>query len=81
VADKRAESRREFLKQAGTVAWAAPLILTMAAPSAHAQTSCIPEGSPCGNVVGGVCVPAHTLQNCCGTCEPAGPNFCFCVGP
>lgn len=78
----RNRTRRDFLRQAGTVAWATPLILTMAAPSAHAQTSCIPAGSACGNNVPGVgCVPAHTLAPCCGACVPSTVNddFCFCV--
>lgn len=77
-------SRRDFLRRAGTIAWATPLILTMAAPSASAQVSCIPEGSACGNNVPGVgCVPAHTLAPCCGTCVPSTINddFCFCAGP
>jgi hypothetical protein len=73
-------SRRDFLRQAGTVAWAAPLILTMAAPSAHAQTSCIPAGSPCGNDVNGICIPSQTFQSCCGECVPSQNGIgCFCV--
>lgn len=77
-----AETRREFLKQAATVAWATPLILTMAAPSASAQVSCIPAGSPCGNDVEGICIPSQTLQPCCGQCVPSQNGIgCFCVGP
>lgn len=73
------EGRRRFLKQAATVAWATPMILTMMAPSAAAQTSCIPAGSACGNDVNGVCVPSHTLQPCCGVCVPSTEGIgCFC---
>ena len=81
MAEKRAESRREFLKQAGTVAWATPFILTMAAPSAHAQVSCAPTGSPCGtyNSQLDVCVPTNAVI-CCGECAYPGSGIgCFCV--
>lgn len=80
MGEERVESRRDFLRQAATVAWATPLILTMAAPSASAQGSCIPAGSPCGNDVDGICIPSHTLQPCCGVCVPSENGFgCFCV--
>lgn len=76
------ESRRKFLKQAGTVAWAAPFILTMASTNAHAQqVSCAPAGSPCGTYVEelGVCAPTNAVV-CCGDCTYPGSGIgCFCV--
>lgn len=76
---ERVESRRDFLRQAGTIAWATPFIVTMAAGPARAQAvSCAPAGSGCGSNVGGTCVPTSPLVMCCGDCLPSGPNFCFC---
>ena len=80
--DEHAKSRRDFLRQAATVAWATPFILTMAAPSAHAQpVSCAPAGSPCGTYVEelDVCAPTNAVI-CCGECTYPGSGFgCFCV--
>lgn len=77
-------SRRDFLRQAGTVAWATPFILTMAAPSAHAQVSCASAGTGCGawHDTTGVCLPLAPPVVCCGTCEHVLPDdtFCTCVG-
>ena len=79
------ESRREFLKQAGTVAWATPFILTMMSPSALAQASCGPAGTNCGawNSVLETCLPlAQAPVVCCGSCERISETdqFCACVG-
>ena len=81
------QSRRDFLRKAGTVAWATPLILTMAAPSAHAQTSCKPAGLGCGTWSPqlSACIPVSGGPGvaCCGTCEREAPDsqYCVCVGP
>ena len=37
MSDESATSRRRFLKHAAAAAWASPLILTLATPSASAQ--------------------------------------------
>ncbi len=83
MSDEQNQSRRDFLRQAGTVAWATPFILTMASSTAHAQ-SCAPAGTPCGawNSTLELCLPlAQAPVVCCGTCEftPADPQFCLCV--
>lgn len=81
----QARSRRDFLRQAGTVAWATPFILTMAAPSAHAQASCLPAGVGCGNWNSAlqICLPLSPPRVCCdgGTCEHLNEDdtFCTCV--
>jgi hypothetical protein len=77
-------SRRDFLRQAGTVAWATPFILTMAAPSAHAQVSCAPAGTQCGTWSSplDMCVPVGNALVCCGDCQRAAPpqeQFCLCA--
>lgn len=87
MSDPHDASRRDFLRQAGTVAWATPLILTMAANPARAQVSCSPAGTACGTW-------SETLQTClpladdnppavicCGDCvQGSGPqsSFCYC---
>lgn len=80
----QARSRRDFLKQAGTVAWATPFILTMAAPSAHAQVSCAPAGTGCGAWSSELdqCLPLAPPVICCGDCVHVNPDdtFCNCVG-
>lgn len=77
------QTRRDFLKKAGTIAWATPLILTMTAPSAHAQVSCAPAGTGCGAWSSslGVCLPLAQAVVCCGTCEHLNEDdtFCSCV--
>ena len=81
MAQHRDESRREFLKQAGTVAWAPPFILTMMSSTAHAQVSCAPAGSPCGTYVEELdtCAPTNAVI-CCGDCTYPGSGIgCFCV--
>lgn len=49
---EQGESRRRFLRQAGTVAWATPFIVTMMSRTALAQDA------PCGivDIDEGVCV-------------------------
>lgn len=63
--NEEGQARRRFLKQAGTVAWASPFILTMMSRTAHAQavvcgtqdlsSLCELTGTPCGSTQ--VCVP------------------------
>jgi hypothetical protein len=79
------QARRRFLKQAGTVAWASPFIVTMMSRAAHAQAPCgvqaldagLPPaifcdttgGTPCGTAV--PCIP-----------DPANPGPgqpCICA--
>lgn len=84
MAEQLAESRREFLRQAATVAWATPFILTMAAPSALAQVSCSPAGVQCGtwSTPLNACVPLGNAVLCCGDCQRAAPpedQFCRCI--
>jgi hypothetical protein len=77
--------RRRFLKQAATVAWATPFILTMTSERASAQASCVPTGASCGNYmviagIGAVCQPIQGAALCCGVCEPAeNEPACRCV--
>ena len=76
------EDRRRFLKQAATVAWATPLILTMAGGTARAQAlSCAPQTTQCGvySAANGNCF-LTTL--CCNDCLPLVAetgNPCFCT--
>lgn len=79
------QARRKFLKQAGTVAWASPFIVTMMSRAAHAQTTCgvqvldanppfailCNQTSPCGTAV--ACVPDPT--------DPGAGNACICAAP
>lgn len=74
-------ARRRFLKQAGAVAWGAPLIVTMMSRAAHAQTTCgtqiligagpaigCNQTSACGSLQ--ACVPDAT--------DPGIGNACLC---
>ena len=84
VPEGHVENRREFLRQAGTVAWATPLILTLAAGRAGAQgISCAPAGTGCGtwSTPLDMCLPTGAVV-CCNDCERGtGPQdmFCFCT--
>jgi hypothetical protein len=77
--------RRTFLKGAATVAWATPLILTMASRPA-AAASCLPNGGPCdacagmnccdadGPADGGCCCSDPNVEACGGVCTAADAN-------
>lgn len=52
--------RRRFIKAAGTVAWATPLILTITSGRAGASV----PGTFCGFAVGGPGGPCPNLPNC-----------------
>jgi hypothetical protein len=85
VGSEQGLERRRFLKGAATVAWAAPMILTMAARPAGAQVgaSCLPNGGPCdactgmnccdadGPADGGCCCSDPNVPECGGVCTPA----------
>jgi len=66
--------RRRFLKNAAIAAWSTPLIVTMVASPAHAQTaSCIPPGRDCTPQGLPCCHQSHR-------CRLTGAGF-KCVGP
>lgn len=66
--------RRLFLKRAAVAAWATPVIVTMAASPAGAQTaSCIPPGRPCTPDGLPCCHRSHR-------CRLTGSGY-RCVGP
>ena len=72
--DVQAIDRRKFLRRAGTVAWAAPLIVSMTVNPANAQTAtCVPGGRPCTPNGLPCCKRNHK-------CRPTGAGF-KCVGP
>lgn len=83
--DEAGRSRRRFLKQAATVAWASPMIVTMMSRAAQAQPT------QCGtlqlfSMPGGGSQLRCAVTNPCGssqTCAPTGflnsGDACFCV--
>lgn len=77
VLSDEGQARRRFLKQAGAVAWGAPLIVTMMSRAAHAQPNVCGDQSvtppffctvtaPCGSAE--QCVPDPT--------DPGGDCLC-----
>ena len=81
--DEQGQARRRFLKQAGTVAWASPFIVTMMSRAAHAG-----HGAQCGvqdiGELGGcdltgfpVCGSAHACVP--DITDPGAGNPCICV--
>ncbi|HEY7873541.1 MAG TPA: hypothetical protein VIG64_00300 [Actinomycetota bacterium] len=84
MAQAHAENRRDFLRRAGTVAWAAPLILTLTAGRAAAQVSCAPAATQCGtwSTPLDMCIPLGNAVICCNDCvrgTGAQDTFCFCA--
>lgn len=63
--------RREFLRKAAitgaTAAWAAPLVQTVAATPAFAQTGGTPSPGGCHHSIGG-----DTGEGCMGACQESG---------
>jgi hypothetical protein len=63
-------SRRELIRRIGVTAVAIPAIISIVAPTAQAQASCIgnnqPDGCPCSNP--GQCQPSHHCNG--GICGP-----------
>ena len=78
--NEQGQARRRFLKQAATVAWASPFIMTMMSRTAHAQVVCGTQtlnslcdlgGTPCGTAA--VCAPDP---------DDLGPGGnCICQAP
>lgn len=60
-------NRRELMRNVGVVAIALPAIMTIAAPTAQAQASCLAKNT--------ICTPTGTP--CCAgcTCQAVGPNL------
>jgi hypothetical protein len=72
------QDRRKFLKQAATVAWATPLILTLGASAAHGQVSAGPCGAPTGQQDSCNCTTGtQCASGCC--CTGNGQPFGFCL--
>ena len=75
----RSVDRRDFLRRAGLVAGAAPVIVTVIASKAQASPSCTPNGTICGGNVLAGCSNAN--PPCCTTCsEKPATNDCTCGG-
>ena len=69
----RGVSRRQLIRTLGVAAVALPVIITMSAPTANAQASCIPPGG------GAPCQPGSGGTNCCsgvGNCTSSPPKVC-----
>jgi hypothetical protein len=89
IADKQMD-RRRFLRVAGTVAWATPVVMTLSSKAAWAKAPCTPRGETCGRVVsvsGGVGVCSLSgFANCCTGCtcksakRPKKGQPCKCFG-
>jgi hypothetical protein len=82
--------RRRFLHGVATVAWSAPVLMTLSAKAAWAATPCTPRGETCGRVVSvtgdqGVC-SVSGFANCCTGCSCKAPKKpkvgkpCKCFG-
>lgn len=97
TSDREVEDRRRFLRRAGTIAWSAPIIVTLLAESAAAShlSGCIHQNSECGDVTGGPSGPfscvsdppeSNSINNCCSpnTCKPTvneNGQPCTCQPP
>ena len=67
--EKKLMERRRFLRNAATVAWATPVIMTLGASGAQAQAvSCVKPGAACGS-------GSPTPTNPC--CDTTG-LYCCC---
>lgn len=72
--DARSIERRRFLRTAAIAAWASPMIVSMAASPANAQTvSCVPPGRECSPNGLPCCHDNHQ-------CRLTGSGY-RCVGP
>ena len=75
-------ARRRFLKQAATVAWASPLIVTMMSRTAHAQLVQCGTQDPAQPGFCVVTTPCGTAQVCFPDFgKPGHGNPCFCITP
>jgi hypothetical protein len=79
------QARRKFLKQAGTVAWASPFIVTMMSRAAHAQATCGTQALDANPPFALLCnetQPCGTAQLCVPDPDDPGPgNNCLCQSP
>jgi hypothetical protein len=67
------QSRRRFMKRAAIAGVAVPVIVSVSAPQAAAQSSALCGGIVCGpNQTCAVCVLDRTLDTCCPDFIPAG---------
>jgi hypothetical protein len=79
VESKSGMDRRRFIKSAATVAWATPLILTMTAGRASAQT--LPSLFPCVNSPSGTGCPCSVSADCTSGCCCGGGPFSLACAP
>lgn len=83
--NEQGQARRRFLKQAGTVAWASPFILTMMSRSAHAQAVCgiqALDANPPFALLCNETQPCGTAQVCVPDPDALGAgNNCLCQSP
>ena len=80
MTESQRHDRREFLRKATAVAWATPVILTIAASRAGAQSlSCAGSGDLCGSNFSGTCFPFGAP--CCSglSCVPSSQTLCVCA--
>jgi|ERR671925_2044620 hypothetical protein len=79
-------NRRDFLRKAaitGAVAWSLPVIQSVAASPAYAQTACTPNACQhsLGGLSGGGCMSAcQGSGNCGGSCNAFCRPACDCPG-
>jgi hypothetical protein len=75
------QARRRFLKQAGTVAWATPFIVTMMSRTAHAQgTVCGEQAGTPGSFFCNVTTPCGSTEQCIpNPLDPGGDCVCQAV--
>lgn len=71
------QARRRFLKQAGTVAWATPFIVTMMSRAAHAQDLCGTIGP--GDTECTVTQACGSPQQCLPSPNPLNLGDCVCA--
>ena len=79
--DPRTVDRRRFIRDAATVAWATPVLLTVMSSPAGA-VSCIANGSPCSLCDEVPCcdVPGNPPGGCCCGLDPDVDCSAVCSG-
>lgn len=81
--DPRTVDRRRFIRDAATVAWATPVLLTvMSSPAGAQAVSCIPKNSPCSLCDEVPCcdVPGNPPGGCCCGLDPDVDCSAVCSG-
>ena len=75
-ANVAALNRRDWVRKVGLAALALPVIISIAAPAAHAQASCV---NPGGRAPGAACGSNNQCCTgvCCGTTGPCPNNTCL----